>query len=143
LRASELDHRFNLFFGPPGSDSVSSRRHIALVDDSAAVLSSVAAALPPSEWTVKRAEGDAARWVLATYVDEVGLVITRNTDLLDCTPPSIPVLITVDEDAAEHVPQQEQRPHLAILRRSELPAMLAEVVKSICRSSATLETEGS
>jgi hypothetical protein len=138
LRASEVDERFDEYFARPGN-AAPRERQIAVVDENAAAVSVVAGILGP-RWTLRRADAESVKWILASGLPQIGLLITCTAALLEYVPPGLPVILTVDEGAPERLPEKEL-PRLAVVPRARMRTMLADVIQKICRPSPS-DAEG-
>ena len=137
LRASELDERFEVYFAREGNGEPRRERPIALVEGDPAPMSVMAGILGPQQWNVKRADAEGAKWILASGLPKIGLLITRTTALLEYVPPALPVVLTIDEGASETLPSEARLPNVSVVPRALMRTMLADVVQKIYRRDAS------
>jgi hypothetical protein len=133
LRASELDARFDVYFGRNVNGESLPERPVALVEGDAAAMSAMAGILGPERWNVKRADAEGAKWILAAGLQKIDLLITRTTALLEHVPPAVPTILTIDQGPDETLPEAARLPHVAVVPPSQMRTMLADVVDRICR----------
>jgi hypothetical protein len=132
VRAGEIDNRLELLFGEASKSQAAAGPQVALVDADPATAAVIAGILERSDWTVKRAETEAAKWLLAGGLPQIDLVITQNPELLDSIGRNTPVILIVNEDGSERLVDETQRPALAVLPTAELESTLLQIVRGIC-----------
>ena len=140
LREHEVDKRINVFRAPAETTNHCGRAPqgpVVLIEERDPVALLVSAVVTPQNWTVERADVEAAKAILESGARTISLLITRTPELLNALKPEIPAILTLDENAPEEVSGQfAAHPLHVAVRRPLTDVGLRALIGILCKTPA-------